>query len=148
MHNAAAGMRAEILAGREIPHATVIAFSRWEGITTTTRTVMPDRFIDRDLFRFLDPFCSVPCQSKIIRVYRYVRRVTPGNQKHEEIYRLAANIRANVRVSMYRLCYRSWQIFVIRNDTMVGLIICVIRTLCCLYYDIYLLKKEKKLKAI
>lgn len=141
MHNAAAGMRAEILAGREIPHATVIAFSRWEGITT--RTVMPDRFIDRDLFRFLDPFCSVPCQSKIIRVYRYVRRVTPGNQKHEEIYRLAANVRANVRVSMYRLCYRSWQIFVIRNDTMVGLIICVIRTLCCLYYDIYLLKKEK-----
>lgn len=31
MHNAAAGMRAEILAGREIPHATVIAFSQGKG---------------------------------------------------------------------------------------------------------------------
>lgn len=52
MHNAAAGMRAEILAGREIPHATVIAFSQGKGggraaTKTTTTFAIPDRFIDR-----------------------------------------------------------------------------------------------------
>lgn len=73
MHNAAAGMRAEILAGREIPHATVIAFSRGgpQRRRQRSRSLIDLSTDRRDLFRFLAPFCSVPYQSKIIRAYRY-----------------------------------------------------------------------------
>lgn len=115
-----------------------------EGITTTTtRTVMPDRFIGRDLFRFLDPFllCSV-CQSKIIRVYRYVVRVTPqGNQKHGEIYRL----RGQRCFDVYRSCVTDPETF-FYYTVIIQLTIYIIQTL---NYHTYLLEKErKKLKIV
>lgn len=69
MHNAAAGMRAEILAGREIPHATVIAFSRWEGGGRGSRRRRQGRWCQIDLsaeisFAFSTLFCSVPCANR------------------------------------------------------------------------------------
>lgn len=82
------GCKPEILAGREIPHATVIAFSRGGGGGDTPqrrRQRSPSR-IDlstdsRDLFRFLDPFCSVRCANR--RLYACIDTILPVSPSYQ-----------------------------------------------------------------
>lgn len=94
MHNAAAGMRAEILAGREIPHATVIAFSR--GDHKDDDNVRDPGSIYRPIaeisFAFSPLFAQFRTNRRLYARIDTVQRVIASYQKHgrgiEMIYRL------------------------------------------------------------
>lgn len=132
MHNAAAGMQAEILAGREIPHATVIAFSRGgrreeegEGThtaKTTTTFAIPNGSIYRPIaeisFAFSILFAPVRCANR--RLYACIDTVLPvipSYQNHrpstELIYHLVescVSLHKRFRTFHSRVCRYGWSL--------------------------------------